>query len=388
MRDGSMKCFKYTFSYLKFFFIFLVSGCTGINIHQVVVLSGDDWVMSGGNTEQQYRSKSIISPQFQLLWTYNCDAGFGPSCVSAADAMVFVNTLQGEMHCVDISSGGKIGQLNFLGKEASTTPSIDENKLILAFAGDNRRSLVCYDMLNGMNIWRINIGYLQTSPILSDNYIYIGSLDGKEYKISKLNGSIIWDYNTRSQIHSTAALYDNKVVFGADNGYIYCINTDGGSEFWKYKTDGSVITTPMIFDKKVFIGSFDSNYYCLDVDSGKVIWKQDLKTRMTAGSTLFDSNTVIFGGVDGILYALNTSNGEIKWKFPTKAVITSTPLSAGDYVYFSSHDWHIYCLNGYDGKELWNYELDGRGKTSPVIWSNFLFVTADKYLYCFEGNKK
>jgi outer membrane protein assembly factor BamB len=344
--------------------------------------------MAGGNIEQQNRSSSIIKPPFQLLWTYNCDAGFGTSCISVADAIVFVNTLQGEVQCVDVTSGGKIGQLNFLGKEANTATYIDSNKLVLAFAGDNRRSLIYYDMLNGLPVWRINIGYLQTSPIVISRHIYIGSLDGKEYKLNKSTGSIKWSFNTKSQIHSTSALNEKKIIFGADNGYIYCLNNEDGSELWSYKTGGSVLSTPLIFDNKVYVGSFDGNYYCLNMDSGSVIWKADLKTRIAAGSSLFDSTTIVFGGVDGVLYALNSADGSIKWKYSTVAVITCTPLSAGKYVFFSSHDWHVYCLDGADGKEEWKYELDGRGKTSPVIWGNYLFVTADKYLYCFASSKK
>jgi outer membrane protein assembly factor BamB len=383
-----MKLIRTIFVFTGLSLLLIFSGCSGITLHQAVILSGEDWVMAGGNSVLQYRSKSVISPPFKLLWTYNCDAGFGPSCLAVADGIAFVNTLQGEMHCVDILSGGKIGQLNFLGKEASTTPYVDGNKLVLAFAGDNGRSLVLYDLLEGQSLWEINIGYLQTSPILVNDYIYIGSLNGREYKIRKSSGSIIWSYNTKSQIHSSSALYENKLVFGADNGYIYCLHLDDGSLLWQYKTGESVFAPPMIFNNKVFIGSFDLNYYCLDLDSGSVLWKKNMETKICTGTSLFDSSSVIFGGVDGSLYSINIKDGSIKWSYPTKAVITGTPLSSGKHVFFSSHDWYVYCLNGEDGKEVWKYELDGRGKTSPVIWNKLLFQAADKYVYCFESSTK
>jgi outer membrane protein assembly factor BamB len=383
-----MKFVRILFIFTGLTSILLISGCSGITLHQAVILSGEDWVMAGGDTEMQYRSKTVITPPFQLVWTYNCDAGFGPSCLAVADGIAFVNTLQGEMHCVDIPSGGKIGQLNFLGKEASTTPYVDHNKLVLAFAGDNKRSLVLYDLLEGQSLWEINIGYLQTSPIGAGDYIYVGSLNGREYKIRKTSGSIVWSFNTKSQIHSTSALYKNKLVFGADNGCVYCLEANDGTLLWKYRSEELVFASPMIFDNKVFIGSFDLNYYCLDLDSGSVLWKKSMETKICTGTSLFDSISIIFGGVDGALYSLNINDGSIKWSFPTKAVITGTPLTSGKYVFFSSHDWFVYCLNGDDGKEVWKYELDGRGKTSPVIWNKLLFLTADKYLYCFESNTK
>jgi outer membrane protein assembly factor BamB len=380
--------FQKLFTYLTVTLIVLLfSSCTGVNLQQnQIIVDKDDWLMAGGSTLQQNIARSVLEPPLYLKWTYDCDAGLGYQPISAADEIVFINTLQGEMHSIDIPTGGKIGQLNFLGKDANTTPLIDGNTVIVSFAGDKDYSLAAYDMLNTDIVWRINLGYLQTSPVLADSCIYVGGLNGKFYKVDKKDGTIIWEKNVNSAIHSTAALSNDKVVFGSDDGYIYALNISDGIEAWKYKTDNSVFAAPMINNEQVYIGSYDSNYYCLNLDSGRVKWKTNLKTKIHSGTALFHDTSLLAGGIDGNLYSLNIDNGAIDWSFTTKGVITSTPLISGNNVYFSSYDWKTYCVDARSGKMLWSFDIDGKGKTSSIIWKNYLFVAADKNLYCFTNN--
>jgi outer membrane protein assembly factor BamB len=378
---------KVCFKHVRWVILLLISGCSSVILNQQIVISDKDWLMAGGSALQQNISTSVLSPPLTLLWTYNCDAGIGNLALSAADAVLFVNTLQGEMFSFDISSGGRLGHLNFLGKEANTTPVINKNNIILAFAGDDKRSLLSYDVLDAAVTWRTNLGFLQTSPVLYDGFIYAGSLSGNEYKIKTEDGRIAWSYNVRSQIHSTCCATDKYVVFGADNGYLYCLNVDNGIEKWKFQTGGSIFSTPMYYNNMVFTGSYDSVYYCIDINNGSLIWKQNVGTKMLSGSALYDSTSVIFSGIDGDLYSLKIQDGSINWKFHTKGVITATPLVSGSNIYFSSFDQNLYCINGSDGKMLWNYELGGKSKTSPIIWDGFLFTADDNTVYCFSHSK-
>jgi len=342
-----------------------------------------DWTMQGGSPQQLNVSKSVVEPPLELEWSYNIDAGLGYSVISVSDGIAFVNDMQGEMYSIDISSGGKIGQVNILGKEANTTPLLDGNDVYVSFAGGNDYSILCYSLLNGDVKWRRDVGYIQTSPIMYKDNIYTGALNGRFYKFSKA-GRIEWRFKAGSPVHSTCAISDDKAVFGDDNGYINCVGTKEGRSLWKFKTGESVMAAPLIYNNKVFAGSYDSNYYCLDLNSGKKLWSVNTETKLFTGSALFNDSDVIFGGIDGNLYCLNISDGSVKWKFHTEGVITSTPLTSGKYVYFTSYDRNVYCVDGNSGNSVWKYEMDGKGKTSPVIWKDMLFTANDFELLCFK----
>ena len=122
------------------------------------------------------------------------------------------------------------------------------------------------------------------------------------------------------------------------------------------------------------------------MDSGTAIWKKNFGTKFLGGTSVYKNKDVIFGGVNGVLYSLNAADGSENWHKETRGTIGSSPLSSGDYIYFTSYDFNIYCVEGISGKELWKYELEGKSKTSPVIWRDFLVVAADKIVYCFGKN--
>lgn len=360
-----------------------VSGCIGVHLYQQIVPDPMDWTMCGGVPEQHNVSKTVVEPPLELVWSYNIDAGLGYSVISISDGIAFVNDLQGEMYSIDISSGGKIGQINLLGKDANTTPLIDGNDVYVTFAGENDYSILCYNLLSGTVKWKRDVGYIQTSPILMGDYIYTGALNGRFYKFSK-TGRIEWRYKAGSPIHSTCAISGNKAVFGDDKGYVHCIGTKDGLGMWKFKTDESVMASPLVYNEKVFVGSYDSSYYSIDLNKGTKLWSRNLETKLFTGSTLFNDSTVVFGGVDGNLYCLNTRDGSLKWKFHTEGVITSTPLTSGKYIYFTSYDRNVYCVDGTEGKQHWKYEMEGKGKTSPVIWKDMLFTADDVEILCFK----
>ncbi len=369
----------------------IFSSCSGIKVEQDVKISSGDWLMAGGSPEQQHVSAYSLTPPLALMWDYNIEGGVGPSGICIADAVLFVNGLQGEMFTFDVSSGGKIGNIKFLGKDAQTAPLIMGNDVIVSYAGDNKYSLASYNVSAGQINWRKNFGYIQTSPMLKGDYVYFGNLNGSQYKVESVTGKREWKFETKSPIHSTCAVTDENVIFGNDNGTIYCLNTTDGSQKWKLETKSPVISTPMINEGIIYIGGNDSNFCAISIADGSVIWKNNLKTKIIAGSALFQNDgvdpQVIVGCIDGSIYSLNKSDGTVKWKFLTRGTVTSTPVVSGSFIYCTSFDSYVYCLDAYTGNMLWNWKLENKSRTSPIVWRDYLFVSADDIIYCFTNKQ-
>jgi len=372
----------------KYFWILLVfiTGCSGIRVEQDIKPEPADWVMSGGSPNQKNVSGYELVPPLNLMWDYNIEGGVGPVGITASDAVVFVNALQGDMFTFDVLTGGKIGNLKFLGKDCSTAPLILGNNVILAFAGDKKYSLVNYDLINGLVKWNKNFGDLQTSPVLFENYIYLGSLNGNFYKIDPSNGKKIWSYKAGAQIHSTCALNNNAAVFGTDKGKIIAVETASGTEKWKVETGLPVISTPLINGDKVYIGCNDSNFYCISLNDGNKFWQVNLHSKIISGSASDKDGNIIVGCVDGKLYKLSKENGNILWSAETKGTIVSSPVVSGKNLYISSYDSYVYAFDIETGKEVWKSPmLENKVKTSPIIWREYLFVAADEIVYCFTS---
>lgn len=373
------KLYKYTF-----LIIAVIAACSGIKIEQDVKLSSGDWTMAGGSPRQQNVSAYTLAPPLELFWDYSVEGGVGPASMCIADAVLFVNTIPGELYTFDVSTGGKLGNVKFLGADASTAPLVMGNDIILTYAGDNSYSLASFDVKKGEPSWRRNYGYIQTSPILKDSSVYFGSLKGVQYKVNAASGKMVWRFETKSPIHSTCAVWEDNVIFGNDDGVIYCLGTAEGSEKWKIHTRLPVYSTPMVESGIAYLGCDDSNFYAINIAEGKLLWKNNMKTKIIAGSALYGSEAV-FGCVDGNIYSVNRSDGSIKWKFTTQGTVTSSPVISGNYIYCASYDSFVYCLDASTGNMLWNKKLENKIKTSPLVWKDYLFVAADDIVYCFTN---
>lgn len=379
-----------TVSVVLILVFFLIAGCSSIKIEKDVKIAPGDWVMAGGSPEQQHISGYSLAPPVFLLWDYDIEGGVGPSGIAVADAVLFVNALQGEMFTFDITTGGKIGNIKFLGKDASTSPLVLGNDVISAFAGDKSRSLISYDISLGKINWGMNYGDIQTSPVLEDGYVFFGNLKGNQYKVDVSTGKREWKFNSGSPIHSTCAIAEGLVVFGNDKGSIRALNIADGKEVWKLETGAPVISTPMISKGYVYLGGNDSNYRAIKLSDGSAVWMNNFHTKIIGGSTLYfnpatGSEQVIFGCVDGNIYSVNIDKGTIAWIFRTKGTVSSTPVVSGKYIYCTSYDSYVYALDANTGDMIWNYQLENKIRTTPIVWKDYLFVASDDIVYCFTG---
>jgi outer membrane protein assembly factor BamB len=365
--------------------VMFFTGCSGITVDKVIKVSPDDWVMSGGSPEQQHVSKYTLAPPLNLMWDYNIEGGVGPNGIAATDAVVFVNALQGELFTFDVKTGGKIGNLKFLGKDVSTAPLVTGNDVIVTYAGDKKFSLVSYDLSIGKINWRRNYGDIQTSPILKDGSVYFSGLNGYFYKVDQITGRKIWKLETKAQVHSTCAIGEGIAVLGNDKGFIIGVDISTGEEKWKVETGQPVISTALINKGAAYIGGNDSNYYAFNVENGNILWKTNLHSKIIGGSAIDANGNLITGCVAGSVYSLNSEAGSINWKMSSNGTIISSPIVSGNYIYFSSYDSYIYSLDASNGNVLWSSLLENKVKTTPVIWKDYLFVAADEIVYCFTN---
>ena len=64
----------------------------------------------------------------------------------------------------------------------------------------------------------------------------------------------------------------------------------------------------------------------------------------------------------------------------------SSPVLAGDILYFGSDDGHLYALDKQTGKLLWKFYFGCPIKGSPIVSGNALYLSDyDGNLFAFTG---
>lgn len=367
----------------------IFSSCSSLSINKAVeVNENEDWLMSGGNPEKTNVSMSPenLNPPFNLQWQYDVDAGLSKSCLSASDAILFASTLKGDSYSFDISTGKSLGRFSSTGRASFSTPVVYDNNLIITSSGDNSSRIFSYNLLKGEAQWQRNVSWVESSPVLAGENIYVSNTSGELYKLNVKSGNIIWKSKEGKYLKSfynSPTVSKNVIYIGDNTGYMNAYESEHCRLLWSYKTAASIYCDASVSEGRVYFGSDDKCFYSIDT-LGNLKWKKDLGTKFLSSPSFF-KGSVIISAVDGNVYSLDRENGNIIWTFHTKGVISASPLLHKDKIFIGSYDKFFYCINASDGKELWKYKCEGRIHTGAVIWKNYIFTASDeKYIYCFK----
>lgn len=235
------------------------------------------------------------------------------------------------------------------------------------------------------------------SPVISNNTIYIGSLDSTFYCLDAGSGKVKWKVKTGGGIRSTATLYNEQIFFFSGDGKVHALNRNTGSELWSFTTQNKMYdpfdyyqSRPVVSDDKLYFGSGDGNVYAVNSKNGKIAWTY--KTGDVVHSTPCIANEILYiNSFDGFTYALNKSDGQLKWKFKSighryfpKGEMQFSPVLVNDMLFSSGRDYNLYALDAEKGFAHWN-KVYTRGwapviTPSPANDSLVYIGTSDDYL--------
>ncbi len=234
----------------------------------------------------------------KLIWRYITEDGltynYGIAGGAAAkDNTIFFGANDGYLYAMDIdgfldnendgswvlendqsSIDGDVLWKFYTGDSICSTPVVFNNYTYIT-VGVYDSSLVdykiykifCVDHKTGLKVWEFKAeDHIVSSPAISENRVYFGSLDGKIYCLSTDSNTSYWTpYSTNSKIWSSPAvsIKGNKLVIGSKNGKLFCLYSDNGILLWQKSLDSSISSSPAIANDRIFINSEAGTLYCI-----------------------------------------------------------------------------------------------------------------------------
>ena len=188
---------------------------------------------------------------------------------------------------------------------------------------------------------------LQSSPIVVDGRLYLGSEKGILFALDAASGKTEWTFNTPTPIKTSPSVDSGLVYFGDYSGTVYALDAASGKRRWETDTtgtapggDGGFYSSPAIADGRVYIGRDDGVAYAFDQKTGKQSWffqtEGDIYGSPAVAAVPGEPLTVYFGSYDSRLYALNAKTGKKEWDYDVGGPVPGTPTVVGHTVYTSS----------------------------------------------------
>jgi outer membrane protein assembly factor BamB/subtilisin family serine protease len=246
---------------------------------------------------------------------------------------------------------------------------------------------------DGKEKWRFAADLpLRSSPAIGpDGTIYIGSgsepsESAKVYAVGP-NGMLKGrPFDVEGGVVSSPALSKNVLYVGSLDRRVYAVNLDGFYRQWRFRTGDVITSSPAIgADDTIYIGSEDGYLYALAPD-GKEKWRFQTNDKIVSSPAIGPDGTIYVGSLDGRLYAV-APDGKERWHFQTEGPIYSSPAVAADgVVYVGSDDGNLYAINP-DGTQRWRFKANGEIRSSPVIGPDgrVYIASRDGMLYAIRG---
>ena len=235
--------------------------------------------------------------------------------------------------------------------------------------------------------------------------------------------TVKWKFHTRGYVNSSPAVVGDTVYVGSADGGLYAVNKDTGKQRWRFKTEGRVVSSPAVAGGIVYFESYDGNFYAVDAETGHLMWKfttggerrfegTHLHGSLPAPETMPDPfdvylsspvvwhDAVYFGSGDGNVYALNAKSGAVVWKFKTGDVVHASPAIADGTLFIGSWDSYMYALDAASGTEKWRFKTGddpdihnqvGIASSAAVLDGVVYFGCRDSHMYAVDeqsGQKK
>ncbi len=228
-------------------------------------------------------------------------------------------------------------------------------------------------------------GAVESSPIVIDGTVYVGSRAGRLFALTADLGELVWqwpagDTEAVGPIRSSPAVSGDLVYVGSDDGHLYAVERSSGDLRWEHATGAPVQAAPVVHEDVVYAPSHDTNIHSLDAETGRPVGLVQYRTDTALRASPAIADGYMYVPNNQFLIALDLETGQVDWSLQTSREITAPPVVAGDYVYVASTDGTLYAVHRHEGgtsrEPVWTFETGGAISASPALADGAVVVAS------------
>ncbi|MFO0917568.1 MAG: PQQ-binding-like beta-propeller repeat protein [Planctomycetaceae bacterium] len=318
------------------------------------------WLAAGTSQAQSTPADQLL-PSPQVLSRYGLERmwwGQGvlnPSrdrvhFLHADEDSVYVQSSNGTITAFDAESGQRRWAVR-LGKFDAPTFRIATNEDQATIVAG---SFLCgLDKFSGRTLWRIRLpSQPSTSPVIDDEQVYLGMLDGSVYAFSLkrirelqaesrlpewTNDALVWRFRSSAELTSPPVLFDTRICFANRKGDVYGVTKSTRELVFQFETNAGVVTPISRRGELLFVATEQKAFYAL-----KVKPRADMAVEQKSTKT-----------VHSPLMKRDLESGKIAWEFTSGLPIRQAPIGMGSDLFLIPDRGGFYCLDAQTGVKKW-----------------------------------
>jgi len=214
-----------------------------------------------------------------------------------------------------------------------------------------------------------------SSPLLVDETVYVGSGGGVFYALDAADGSVIWSVDVESAVTSTPTLLDGTVYFGSNDGRIHAVDTGQQGSLttkWSTAVGSPVYSTLASGGGRLYVTTNGGDVVALNPD-GTEAWRRTDDVAFGASSPTYVNGSLYVAG--STVDSIDPSTGDLQWaEAYYHDGAGSTPVVRNDTVYVGDTAGTVYALDGSSGAIEWTFKFTDAIGASPAVVNDRLVV--------------
>ena len=206
---------------------------------------------------------------------------------------------------------------------------------------------------------------IESSAAIADGSVYVGTAGGELIALDLQSGALRWRYRTGEIGESSPAVAGGVVYIGDLTGVFHAVDTKTGKALWTFKTTGEIRSSPVVVGDKVLIGSYDRFLYALSVAKGELAWKVESQGYVHATPSVIEGIAYI-AGCDEVFRGIRVADGREVLNVPVGAYMGASAVLAGGAAYVGTFENEVIAIDMKARKVTWTYRHPER--LFPVLF--------------------
>ncbi|WP_417478443.1 PQQ-binding-like beta-propeller repeat protein [Maricaulis sp.] len=322
-----------------------------------------------------------------------------------ADGHIFAGDATGQISARDAETGQEVWSVrlelpNRYDRMSFGSGLAHDSGRVFAHTGFN--FFVALDAATGAEVWRTEtLVPFHGAPTVADGRVFVTSDDNELLALDAATGSVLWTYQgivetARLLTGPSPAVLGDIVVAPFASGELVALRVQNGNPVWSDSlTRGAGLTamseindvagSPVILDGTVYAMSHSGTLVAIELRTGERIWTQPaggLHTPWVAGDFLYVTTS------EAELVCLNRNTGVVHWitqldlfENPNRRkhrIAWAGPVLAGGRVFLASSSGDGVLVNAYDGEIIRQFSLGATVFVAPVIANETVYVVTDE----------
>lgn len=322
---------------------------------------------------------------------YGCGRGIELSRLSAAEPayMPMFGKTPARSFFYDTSLGDSLRlkwETSINGSFDNSSPVITEDYI---FIPDLSGRIFAFSVLDGKKIGEIrHKGVVNNSPVLNKLDLYYVLLHNRRpgAEIRKYNlkmGEEKKSLSVKGNILSEAIAGADGLYYATETGEIFKTDYEL-NRLWTFQSGSMIRGTPALSDNIYITGTSSGEIIALGSGQGNEIYRKKFAASFEGGIAA-ENNRLYVAGNDGTLYCMRLRDGRVEWKAELKNKIIATPVLLSDRVLVSSLSGEVFAIEKSSGRTIWKTVTGGVLNATPAAFRDVIVQPdLDKKVYLMD----